>query len=166
MNKLAKIGLVGGLTLGAVWLLKLQVMSNKLMSKLSNPRIHKVDKSGIVFRTEIQLHNPTKNSMTITKPVVSISTLGTYITGNKPEQKKYIIKPLSTTMIDTIEIVIPWINLISYFSGILLQVPKIIVAFKAKKKEDILKHLSIPLDMKYSLYADGLFYESKPQKIE
>ena len=166
MNKLAKIGIIGGLTLGAAWLMKLQIMSNKLITKLSNPRIQKVDQSGIVFRTEIELRNPTKNGMTITKPVVSISTDGEYITGNKPESKTYIIKPLSPLTIDTIEIVIPWLNLVKYASGILFKSSKIIAAYKANKKDEILSLLAIPLEIKYSLYADGLFYESKPQKIE
>jgi len=166
MNKLAKIGLIGGLTLGAAWLIKLETMSNKLVTKLSNPRIHKADLSGIYFQTEIQLQNPTQNSMTITKPVVSISTNGVFIAGNKPESKKYFVKPLESTMIDTLEIVIPWTILLKYISTIYNNVPKIIIAYQENKKDEILKLIAIPLEMKYSLYADGLFYESTPEKIE
>ena len=57
-------------------------------------------------------------------------------------------------------------NLVKYASGILFKVPQIIAAYKANKKDEILSLLAIPLEIKYSLYADGLFYESKPQKIE
>jgi len=156
-----KIGIFGGLTLGAAWLFKLKTMSSKLKSSLSNPRIHKVDLKGIAFRTEIKLQNPTKNSMTITKPVVSISTNGNEITSSNPESKSYTIKPLSVTMIDTIELIIPWTS----FTDILTKIPAIIAAYKAGKTKSILKELAIPLEMNYSLYADGLFFESTPQKL-
>ena len=161
MNKLLKIGIFGGLTLGAAWLFKLKTMSNKLISSLSNPRIHKVDLSGIAFRTEIKLQNPTKNSMTISKPVVTMTSNGSNITSSNPESKSYTIKPLSVTMIDTIELVIPWTSL----SGVLTKIPALITAYKSGQTKSFLKTLAIPLEMNYSLYADGLFYESDPQKL-
>ncbi len=161
MNKLLKIGIFGGLTLGVAWLFKLKTMSGKLISSLSNPRIHKVDLNGIAFRTEIKLQNPTKNSMTITKPVVTMTSNGSNVSSSNPESKSYTIKPLSVTMIDTIELVIPWTSI----SGVLTKIPALIAAYKAGKAKSILKELAIPLEMSYSLYADGLFYESDPQKL-
>ena len=166
MNKLAKIGIIGGLTLGAVWLIKLETMSNKLVTKLSNRKISKASLSGITFCTDLILENPTKHSMTITKPVVSILTNGKYITSNAPESKTYIVKPLSTTTIQRIEIVLPLTLLAKYATGILKNAPQIVITFNAKDTSKVLKLISIPLEMKYSLYADGLFYESEPQKIE
>ena len=165
MNKLLKIGIVGGLAFGAVKLFKMKTISNKMVSNLSNPRIHKVDLKGIAFRTEIKIQNPTQNSMTITKPVVTLSTNGKYITSNNPEQKSYVIKPLATTSIDTIELTIAWSALAGYVTGIVGKAPQLIAAFKTKDLKAMAKALAIPLEMKYSLYANGLFYESTPQKI-
>jgi len=68
-----------------------------MVNNLSNPCIHKVDLKGIAFRTEIKIQNPTKNSMNITKPVVTLSSNGKYITSNSPEQKSIVIEPLTTT---------------------------------------------------------------------
>ena len=103
MNKLLKLGIAGGLVFGIVKLLKMKRVSDKMVSNLSNPRIHKVDLSGITFRTEIKIQNPTKDTMTITKPVVTLTSSGKYITSNSPEQKVINIQPLTTTDIDTIE---------------------------------------------------------------
>jgi hypothetical protein len=165
MNKWLKIGIAGGLALGAIKLFRMKTVSEKMVSNLSNPRIHKVDLKGIYFRTEIKIQNPTKNSMTITKPAVTLTTKGKYITSNSPEQKEIIIKPLTTTDIDTIEINIGWSTLAGYVSGIVGKVPAIIAAFKKKDIKGIATALAIPIEMKYSLYANGLFYESVPQKI-
>jgi len=165
MNKWLKIGIAGGLVLGAIKLFKMKTISEKMVSNLSNPRIHKVDLSGIYFRTEIKIQNPTKNSMTITKPAVTLTTNNKYITSNSPEQKEIVIKPLTTTDIDTIELNIGWTTLAGYVTGIVGKAPTIIAAFKKKDLKSIAAALAIPIEMKYSLYANGLFYESEPQKI-
>lgn len=165
MNRWMKIGIAGGLVLGAIKLFKMKTVSEKMVSNLSNPRIHKVDLKGIAFRTEIKIQNPTKNSMTITKPAVTLTTNGKYITSNGPEQKQIIIKPLTTTDIDTIELNIGWASLAGYVTGIISKVPAILAAYKKKDLKGIAAALSIPIEMKYSLYANGLFYESAPQKI-
>ncbi|MFT3738499.1 MAG: hypothetical protein QM786_07055 [Breznakibacter sp.] len=165
MNKWLKIGIAGGLVLGAIKLFKMKNVSEKMVSNLSNPRIHKVDLTGIYFRTEIKIQNPTKNSMSITKPAVTLTTNSKYITSNSPEQKEITIKPLTTTDIDTIELNIGWTTLAGYVTGIITKAPTIIAAFKKKDLKSIAAALVIPLEMKYSLYANGLFYESEPQKI-
>lgn len=169
MNKLLKIGLVGGLAggiiYGAIKLFKMKKLSDNIISSLSNPRVHKVDWSGIVFRTEVKLQNPTKNDMVITKPVVTLSTNGNYITSNSPENKEFTVKPLGITNIDTVELVIGWTTLAGYVSGIVGKAPALIDAFKKKDLKSIAATLAIPLEMKYSLYANNIFYESPSQKI-
>jgi hypothetical protein len=165
MNKLLKIGMAGGLVFGIVKLLKMKRVSDKMVSNLSNPRVHKVDLTGIVFRTEINIQNPTKDSMTITKPVVTLTTNGKYVSSNSPQQKTFTIQPLATTTIDTIEIPIGWTTLSGYVSGILGKIPEFITAFKNKDKTALAKALAIPLEMKYSLYANGIYYESETEKL-
>jgi hypothetical protein len=165
MNKLLGIGIAGGLAFGIVKLLKMKSVSDKMVSNLSNPRIHKVDLTGIAFRTEIKIQNPTRNSMRITKPVVTLSSNGKYITSNSPEQKSIIIQPLTTTDIDTIEILIAWSTLAGYLTGIIGKAPALISAFKKKDLKSVAATLAIPIEMKYSLYANGIYYESVPEKL-
>ena len=71
----------------------------------------------------------------------------------------------TTTDIDTIELNIGWTTLAGYVTGIVGKAPTIIAAFKKKDLKSIAAALAIPIEMKYSLYANGLFYESEPQKI-
>jgi hypothetical protein len=165
MNKLLGIGIAGGLVFGIGKLLKMKSVSDKMVSNLSNPRIHKVDLTGIAFRTEIKIQNPTKNTMSITKPVVTLTSNGKYITSNSPEQKIINIQPLTTTDIDTIEIPITWSTLAGYLTGIVGKAPALITAFRNKDLKAVASTLAIPLEMKYSLYANGIYYESVPEKL-
>jgi hypothetical protein len=165
MSKLLGIGIAGALALGIVKLLRMKTVSDRMVSNLSNPRIHKVDLTGIAFRTEIKIQNPTNNSMTITKPVVTLSSSGKYITSNSPEQKSFVIQPLKTTDIDTIEIPISWSILSGYLTGIITKIPALIAAFRNKNLKAVGTTLAIPLEMKYSLYANGIYYESVPEKL-
>ena len=103
--------------------------------------------------------------MTITKPVVTLSTNGKYISSNSPEQKSFEINALTTTVIDTIELSIGWSTLAGYVKGIISKVPQLAAAFQKKDLNAVGAALAIPLEMKYSLYANGLFFESDPQKI-
>ncbi len=165
MKRWVKIGIAGGLALGAIKLFKMKTISEKVVSNLSNPRVHKVDLKGIAFRTEIQIQNPTKNSMNITKPVVTITTNGKYITSTSPSQKTFTIQPLTTTAIDTIEIIIGWTTLAGYVTGVVGKIPSILASFKNKDLKSIAASLAIPMEMKFSLYANGIFYESDAEKI-
>ena len=165
MNTIFKIGILGGLAFGFYKLLGMKRVSDKMVTSLSNPRIHKIDLKGMAVRTEINVSNPTKTSIRITKPVVTLTTKGKYITSTTPENKEITINPLTDTKIDTIEIVVPWTILAGYIVGIFGKIPQILAAFKAKDMAAIGQALSIPLEMKYSLYANGLSYESEPTKI-
>ena len=165
MNNLVKVGIVGGLAFGIYKLMGMKTISEKVVTTLSNPRVHKVDFKGLSIRTEINIANPTKSSMSVSKPVVTLSTKGKYITSSKPENKNFTIKALADTKIDTIELVIPWTILAGYIINLLSKIPQVMEAFKAKDLAAFGKALSVPLEMKYSLYANGLSYESEPQKI-
>lgn len=165
MNNLVKIGIAGGLAFGLYKLYEMNRVSEKVVTSLSNSRIHKVDLRGLVLRTEINIDNPTKSSVKITKPVITLTTNEKYITSSHPEDKVITIKPLATSQIDTIEVVIPWTIMISYIIGLTSKLPDIIAAFKAKDITAFGTALSIPLEMKYSLYANGIYYESEPEKL-
>lgn len=165
MNTIFKIGIVGGLAYGIYKLMGMKRVSDKVVTSLSNPRIHTADIRGLVIRTEINVDNPTKSSIKITKPVITLTTKGKYITSTQPENKEITIKPLATSQIDTIELVVPWTILAGYIINILGKIPQIIAAFKSKDLTAFGEALAIPLEMKYSLYADGLSYESEPEKL-
>ena len=165
MKTFFKVAILGGIAIGIYKLFGMKRVSDKMVTSLSNPRVHKIDLKGLAVRTEINVSNPTKATMKITKPVVTLTTKGKYITSTTPENKEITINPLTDTMIDTIEIVVPWTILAGYIYGIFGKIPQILAAFKAKDMAAVGEALSIPLEMKYSLYANGLSFESEPTKI-
>ena len=165
MNKLVKIGLVGVLSLTAFKLFGMKSISDKLKISLVNSKISKADTNGIVFSTDISLENPTRFSMTITKPFITVTTKGAYISGNSPEKSTYTIQPLAATVIKNIQIPISWQVLTGYVTGVVIKTPKIIEGFRKKDMNAIAEALDIPIEMKYSLYANNMYYESAPEKI-
>lgn len=165
MNKFLGIGILGALAYGAYRLFGMKQISDKVVTHLVKPRVHKVDLRGIVLRTEINIENPTRFRMAITKPVITLTSQGKYITSTSPEQKRIEIQPMGTSMIDTIEIVIPWTAIAGYASDIIAKIPELTEAFKKKDVGAFSKALAIPLEVKYSLYANGIFYQAEPQKI-
>lgn len=165
MNKFLGIGIAGALAFGIYKLLGMKQISEKVVTHLVKPRVHKVDLRGIVLRTEIEIDNPTRHTMTITKPVITLSTNGNYISNTRPETKSIAIKPMDTSTIDTIEIVIPWTSIAGYATDIIEKIPELTEAWKKKDLGAFAKALSIPLEVKYSLYANGIFFEAPPQKI-
>ena len=165
MKTLFKIGIAGGLLYGIYKLLGMQKISDNAVTSLSNPRIHTVDMRGLVIRTEVKVDNPTRSSVTITKPVITLTTKEKYITSTQPENKTFKISPLSSTQIDTIEVAIPWRILAGYIAGLLGKIPQLMAAFKKKDMTAFGEALAIPLEMKYTLYANGIYYESPSTKV-
>lgn len=124
------IGLLGALAYGAYKLFGMKQIATKVVTRIVKPRVHKVDLRGIVLRTEINIENPTRFKMNITKPVITLTSNGKYITSTKPEQKSTVIQPLATSRIDTIEIVIPWTAIAGYVSDIIAKIPELTDAWK------------------------------------
>ena len=69
------------------------------------------------------------------------------------------------SQIDTIELVIGWTTIGTFVTGILKKIPQLIVAFKPESSKDIGQILGIPVEMTFSTYANGIFYQSTPQKV-
>jgi hypothetical protein len=50
-------------------------------------------------------------------------------------------------------------------SNIVSKVPAVITAFKSGNKKNLIDQLGIPIEMSFTTYVNGLFYESEPSKI-
>lgn len=165
MNKLVGIGLIGAGAFGLIQLLRMKHVSDSISTKLMNPRVHKVSLSGMTFRTEVSINNPTRDSITITKPVVTLTTNGKLLTQSASENKTITIEPLNVTQIDTIELTLGWTVISTFVVGILKKIPEIIQAHKAGKPTNMAEALGIPMEMTFSTYANGIFFQSTPEKI-
>jgi hypothetical protein len=165
MNKVLGIGLIGLGAYGLIKLLRMKNVSDSISTNLVNPRIHKVSLAGISFRTEVAINNPTKDSIQITKPVVTLTTKGKLLSQSNSENKTITIEPLNVSKIDTIELVLGWTTIGTFVTGILKKIPQLIEAFKPGSTNDIGQILGIPVEMTFSTYANGIFYQSTPQKV-
>jgi hypothetical protein len=164
MNKVVAIGLSVGLLLLGSKLWSVKRLSDKSVVRTLNPRIHKVDISGIIVRTEVAVDNPTKDSITVTKPVITLTSSGKYLASSVPENKVYTIQPLAQTSLETAEITIPWTSLTGYMSSLVAKIPLLISTYNSTGKLAF-STLAIPLEYKYSTYVDGNHYESTPEKL-
>ena len=165
MNNIVKIGLIGLGAYGLIKLLRMKNVGDSISTKLVNPRIHKVNLSGIAFRTEVAINNPSRDSVSITKPVVTLTTNGKLLTQSASENKTITIEPLNVSQIDTIELRLGWTTIATFVVGVLKKLPQLLTAFKSGNMSSFGQTLGIPMEMTFSTYANGIFYQSTPEKI-
>ncbi|MBU6158729.1 MAG: hypothetical protein KGP35_06820 [Bacteroidetes bacterium] len=165
MNSIVKIGLIGLGAYGLIKLIRMKNVGDSISTKLVNPRIHKVTLSGISFRTQVAVNNPSRDSVNITKPVVTLTTNGKFLTQSASENKVISIEPLSVSQIDTIELSLGWTTIATFVVGVLKKLPQLLTAFKSGNMSSFGQVLGIPMEMTFSTYANGIFYQSVPEKI-
>lgn len=130
MNNLLTIGVIGVAAYGIFNLLRMKNVSDEIHTTIQNPRIHKVDWSGLVLRADALISNPTKDSLNITKPVVTLTSAGKILSVSNPENKHIQIQPLTTSKIEAIEIPLAWTALAPFISGIVSKIPALVSSLK------------------------------------
>ena len=165
MNKVVGIALGAGLVYGLVRLLKMQNVSDMSTMKMVNPRIHSINLGGLTFRTEVEVNNPSRDSIRITKPVVTLTSKNKFLTQSDAENKEIIIQPLAVTKIDTIELELSWSTLAGFIKNIVTKIPAVITAWKSGNKKNLVAQLGVPMEMYFTTYVNGLFYQSPSEKL-
>ena len=165
MNKVVGIALGAGLVYGLVRLLKMQNVSDMSTMKMVNPRIHSINLGGLNFRTEVEVNNPSRDSIRITKPVVTLTSKNKFLTQSDAENKEILIQPLAVTKIDTIELELSWSTLAGLIKNIVTKIPAVITAWKSGNKKNLVTQLGVPMEMYFTTYVNGLFYQSPSEKL-
>lgn len=165
MNKVVGIALGAGLVYGLVRLLKMQNVSDMSTMKMVNPRIHSINLGGLTFRTEVEVNNPSRDSIRITKPVVTLTSKNKFLTQSDAENKEILIQPLAVTKIDTIELELSWSTLAGLIKNIVTKIPAVITAWKSGNKKNLVAQLGVPMEMYFTTYVNGLFYQSPSEKL-
>ena len=165
MNKAIGIGVAGVAILGIFKLIKMNQISEFISTRLINPRIHKVDLTGITIRTEVSISNPTRNTMSITQPVVTIYSNEKQVAQTTPQNIQTQIAPLSPTNLSTVELKLGWMSVASLATGVITKIPSVIKAYKTNGTNGLLQELNFPLSANFSTYADGVLYVSPVEKI-
>jgi hypothetical protein len=165
MNKVLGIAIGAGLVYGMVRLLKMQNVSDVSTMKMVNPRIHSINLGGLTFRTEVEVNNPSRDSIRITKPVVTLTSKNKFLTQSDAENKEIVIQPLAVTKIDTIELELSWSILAGLIKNIVTKIPAVITAWKSGNKKNLVAQLGVPMEMYFTTYVNGLFYQSPSEKL-
>jgi hypothetical protein len=165
MNKWVGIALGASAVYGIVRLLKVQNVSEQTNVLLVNPRVHSINLGGLTLRTEVAINNPSRFTVNITKPVVSVKSNNKLLSQSNAESKIIAIKPLGVTKIDTIELQVNWRALSGLVSNVVTKIPGLITAFKTGNKKNLATQLGVPIEMSFTSYVNGLFYQSEPTKI-
>ncbi len=167
MRNLLRFTLIGVAAYGVYRLLQMKNVSDLVTVRLIKPRIHKVDLSGLVFQTEVAINNPTRDSVTITKPVVTLTSNGNMLSQSDSANLSYKIAPLSVTMIDTISLNLAWTSVAGMVAGIVRRIPEIVAAARAggDVTKNVIQAIGVPMEMTFSTYANGLFFQSPAEKL-
>jgi hypothetical protein len=72
---------------------------------------------------------------------------------------------LAITNIDTIEIVLNWSILGSLVTNLIKKIPLVIASFKQGNGKNLISQLGIPMEMYFTTYVNGIFYQSEPEKL-
>jgi hypothetical protein len=163
MDKVIPLGIVGAALFVALRLLQMKNVSDNVTVRLLRPRIHKVDLGGLTFQTEVVLNNPTRDMLSLTTPVVTLSSAGKVLAQSDSVGLIYTVAPLAVTELGTISLNLPWTVLGGLASGIIKRIPEIMA--EVKKGGDVAKAIGVPIEMRFSTYAGGVFYQSPTVKI-
>lgn len=167
MNTWIRYGLTGALLYGIIRLIQMKNVSDMVTVRLLKPRVHKIDLSGLVLYTEVAINNPTRDTVRITKPVVTLTSKGQLLAQSRSENRSYLIEPLALTQIDTIQVLLPWTVVATLVGGMVSRIPEIIAAGRREGDvtSNVLRAIGIPLELSFSTYANGLFFQSPSEKL-
>ena len=160
MRSVLAIGLIGGLLYLGSRAFSAKKLSDKSVVRTLNPRIQKITMAGLIIATDIRVDNPTNASVQVTKPVITLSSGGNYVASSVPSRDQFTIAPLSQTSLGITEVEIPWNALTPYISNLVSRIPNLI-----GRQNTSIESLNLPLEYAYSVYVNGLFYESTPERL-
>jgi hypothetical protein len=168
-------GIVGILAAGLAFfgirrVLEYKTLSENAQVRMLNPRIHKIDLSGIDIAADIALNNPTKITVNVTKPVVTLFTKGRILATSKADAKSYKVAGQQESSIGTLMLHMDWTTLIPVVGIAIITTLYSTISSWIKKgiKPDLAavsKALAIPLEMQASLYVDSFFIKTPVTKI-
>jgi hypothetical protein len=159
MNKILLFTAAGGALLWVSRMLSAKQMSENSVVRILRPRISKTNWYGVSISLDVAVDNPTNKSVTITSPVITLSSSGQHLASTPPTRNTFRIEALSQSMLNSVEIQLPWTSLVRYAGGMLTKFQEL------PDGQRTLENLAIPLEYKYTTYVNGVLYESNSERI-
>ena len=97
--------------------------------------------------------------------MVTLTSKNKFLTQSDAENKEIVIQPLAVTKIDTIVLELSWSILAGLIKNIVTKIPAVITAWKSGNKKNLVAQLGVPMEMYFTTYVNGLFYQSPSEKL-
>jgi len=167
MNTLITIGILAGGGYLVHRALQLNALAGNITTRITGARVHQLSLSGLTIAIGIAINNPTKSTVTISKPVVVLTTKGQYVGESDAEGKTSKITGQKVSPIGDILIKIPLTSAMALFKGINLT--GLFAAFKGQSlltaAQAAITQIKMPIEAQISFYADSLFVKLPATRV-
>lgn len=113
MKLWTKIGIGAGLAIAGITYAMRMNRANAELVSMASAKIHKLDATGITFRIDLQLKNPTQQKLKIKYPFIKLLLKGTVIGTSQSVNKDIVIPAFGQVIVDKIMINVPISGLFS-----------------------------------------------------
>lgn len=167
MNEFLTIGMLAGGGLLAYRFFQLNALAGNVSTRITGARVHQLSMSGLTIAVGIAVNNPTRNRITISKPVVVLTSKGKHIGESDASPKSYAIAAQQVSSIGEILIRIPLTGAMSLLGGIDLK--GLFAAFKGQPltaaAQAAITRIRVPVEAQITFYADSLLIKLPATKI-
>ncbi len=167
MSKLLTIGLLAGGGFLAYRAFQLNALAGNISTRITAVRVHQLNLSGLTIAIGVAVNNPTRSTVTISKPVVILTSNGQYVGESDAEGKSFTIGAQKVSSIGDILIKIPLASTMTLFKGINLT--GLFAAFKGQSlvaaAQSAISQIKVPIEAQISLYADSLFVKLPATRV-
>jgi hypothetical protein len=167
MNKLLTIGILAGGGLLAYRAFQLNALAGNITTRITGVRVHQLNMSGLTIAVGVAINNPTKSTVTISKPVVILTSNSQYIGESDAEGQVFKVAAQKVSSIGDILIKIPLTSAMTIFKGINLS--GLFAAFGGQSlqaaAQSAMSQIKVPVEAQISFYADTLFVKLPPTKV-
>jgi len=167
MNKLITLGILAGGGLLAYRAFQLNAMAGNITTRISGVKVQSLNLSGLTIAIGIAVNNPTKTAVTISKPVVVLTSNGKYVGESDAEGKVFKVAAQRVSSIGDIAIKIPLTSAMTLFKGINLT--GLFAAFQGQSLQTAaqaaISQIKVPIEAQISFYADSLFVKLPATRV-
>lgn len=167
MNNALTFGIIAAGGILAYRAFQLNALAGNITTRLTSIRVHSLNFSGLTMAVGIAINNPTKSQVTISKPVVLLTSNSQYVGESDADGKTFTVAPQKLSSIGEILIKIPLTSAMTLFKGINLT--SLFAAFQGQPlqaaAQSAIAQIKMPIEAQISFYADSLFVKLPATRV-
>ena len=167
MNKLLTIGILAGGGILAYRAFQLNALAGNISTRITGVRVHQLNLSALTIAVGVAINNPTRSTVTISKPVVILTSNGQYVGESDADAKAFKVAAQKVSSIGDILIKIPLTSALTVFKSINLTA--LFAAFKGQNlqaaAQSAISQIKVPIEAQISFYADSLFVKLPAARV-